>query len=73
MNKVITIQVIRPNIKGLTENSKEILLRELSRQIAEQIVFQEEMKLREAESKYWEQYFLEWQIRDIKNELKYGY
>ena len=72
MHKFTTIKVITPNLKGLSREERQEVINELSKDIAKQIVQMEDAKLVDEEIKYWNKYFLDWEIRDIANEIKYG-
>lgn len=73
MKQVITIQVIRPDIEGLTPENRKKLLSALAVDIAEQILFQEELKKKNEEIVFWQQKMIEWRVEDIMNEIKYGH
>lgn len=72
MRKVLTIQIARPELEGISESRRRQVIDEMSRAIAEQIIFQESMHKKSEDIKYWQQKLIDWQIEDHINEIKYG-
>lgn len=65
MREYLTIQIIRPNFDALEDaRMKQIMIDELAKDIAKQIVVQEDLRRQYAERLYWEQKFLQWEIED---------
>lgn len=72
MRKVLTIQIARPELDGISEGRRRQIIDEMSRAIAEQIIFQESMHKKSEDIKYWQQKLIDWQIEDHINEIKHG-
>lgn len=72
MRKYITIQIPRPNLEGLSKDEKKLLVEEMSKDIVEQIIRQEELRLQDETIKFWQMKMIEWQIEDTMNEIKYA-
>lgn len=72
MREVITIQIIRPQLEGLSGSDKRALIERMSKDIAAQIVKQEDLRIMSANIEYWQHKLIEWQIEDQLNEIKYG-
>lgn len=71
MKSVITIQIIRPQLEDMSPNDRKVLLEEMSKDIAEQIIKQEELRMRDETVKYWQKRLIDWEIEDRINEIKY--
>ncbi len=68
---LLTVQVMRPNFEGLSKQEKEAIADELAKDIARQILTQEELRARSEEIAKWQQIFLKWQVEDYHLELLY--
>ena len=53
-----------------TERAK--IVEYIGKQVAEQIVFQEELRKKHENLMYWQHKLIDWQIEDKINEIKYG-
>jgi len=69
---VITIQIIRPQIEDLAPSDRKLLIEELAKDIAEQILKQEELRQMHESIAYWQKRLIDWEIEDRINEIKYG-
>jgi len=72
MREAITIQIPRPNFGSMSDKERKAMIALISTQVAEQIVFQEEMRKKSEEIAYWQQKMIEWQVEDKINEMKHG-
>ena len=72
MREVITIQIPRPNFESLDPKSRAALIENMGKMVAEQIVFQEEIRVRRENIAYWQNKMIEWQVEDKLSELKHG-
>lgn len=72
MKPVITIQIIRPQIEDLAPSDRKLLIEELAKDIAEQILKQEELRQMHESIAYWQKRLIDWEIEDRINEIKYG-
>ena len=68
---LLTVQVMRPNFEGLSKQEKEAIAAELAKDIAKQILTQEDIRIKSEEVARWQQIFLGWQVEDYYTELKY--
>jgi hypothetical protein len=71
VKKVITIQVVRPTVEGLTPQDRKLLIDELAKSIATQIVAQEQSQKINETISYWQRKLMLWELEEAKEELKY--
>lgn len=72
MREVITIQIPRPHFDEMSPKDRVALVAAISKDIAEQVVFQEELRKKSENITYWQQKLIDWQIEDKINEIKHG-
>jgi len=72
VKEVITIQIPRPNFDEMSATERAKLVEYIGKQVAEQIVFQEELRKKHENLMYWQHKLIDWQIEDKINEIKYG-
>ena len=72
MKEVITIQIPRPMFDEMSATERAKIVEYIGKQVAEQIVFQEELRKKHENLMYWQHKLIDWQIEDKINEIKYG-
>ena len=67
MKEIITVQVQRPNLELLNETNMKAFVEDMARDIADQIIKQEQVRLINEQMVYWDNKFL---ILELQEKLK---
>lgn len=64
MQELITIQIIRPQIDGLSDSDKKAFIECMAKDIAEQIIKQEALRRLNENIQHWQETLLRWDVED---------